>query len=216
MIQGKRVGITGGIACGKSTVGQLLQERGFPVVDADALVHQALAHDAQVHEALRKAFGNTIFDLDTQLPSRTKLAARIFENALEKQALERILHPVVRRGIQAFFEAHESSSLMFALVPLIFETDTQDYYDEVWCVASLHAQQIERMKLTRGMDDTAIQARLNNQLPLQEKMSRSHRTLYNHADMHHLQMEVDRCIKETLLNQPSVSSMPQAASSLLP
>jgi dephospho-CoA kinase len=206
----KRIGITGGIACGKSTVGHVLTSLGFPVIDADVLVHDALATRADIREALMKRFGNTVFDIDTQQLNRKALAERVFNDESDKRMVEALLHPVVRQAVQVFFVEHRERSMAFALVPLIFETRSEELYDEVWCITSTEALQIERLQSTRGMTLEEIHARLKNQMPLTEKMKRSHRTLHNHLDLNHLSMEVDRCIREALLNQAHALPSPEA------
>jgi dephospho-CoA kinase len=200
----KRIGLTGGIACGKSTVGQMLISLGFPVIDADTVVHDTLATHQAVRTALMKRFGNTVFDIDTQAMDRKALAARIFSDEDDKRMVEGLLHPIVREAIQQFFSTNQHTSLAFALVPLIFETRTESLYDEVWCITSTEALQIERLQQARGMRLEDVHARLKNQMPLKEKMKRAHRTLHNHLDLNHLNMEVDRCIRECLLNQATV------------
>ena len=176
----------------------MLVSLGFPVVDADSLVHQALETTNEVRQAVVRRFGSEIVTSETQAINRKALAARIFHNPEEKQWLEGLLHPIVRKGIQAFFQQHHTKALAFALVPLIFETQSEALYDEVWCVSSTEAQQIERLLKGRGMSLEEIHARMENQMPLPEKMKLAHRTLHNHLDEPHLRMEVERCIHEAL------------------
>jgi dephospho-CoA kinase len=197
----KRIGITGGIACGKSTVGDMLESLGFPVIDADNVVHDTLATHREVRDALMKRFGNTVFDLDTQALNRKALAQRVFTDENDRRTVEGLLHPIVRQAIEQFFQLHHARSLAFALVPLIFETQSEALYDEVWCITSTEALQVERLQRTRAMSLEEVHARLKSQMPLPEKMKRADRTLHNHLDLNHLNMEVDRCIREALLNQ---------------
>ncbi|MCE2930129.1 MAG: dephospho-CoA kinase [Vampirovibrionales bacterium] len=186
----KRIGITGGIGTGKSTVGQILQNLGYPVIDADDVVHQALAGNTTVQEALRQHFGDGVFDAETGKPSRPALAKRIFQNEADKLFLEGLLHPLVREEIKRFFQKHEGQSLAFALVPLLFESGLEVFYDEVWCVATSPDVQIARLKASRGMSDELIHARVANQWSLEEKIKRSQRVLWNDGSVEDLKAQV--------------------------
>jgi dephospho-CoA kinase len=186
----KCIGITGGIGTGKSTVGHILQGLGYPVIDADEVVHQALAENTAVQEALRQHFGEAVFDAETGKPSRPALAKRIFQNDEDKLFLEELLHPLVREEIKRFFQKHEGQSLAFALVPLLFESGLEEFYDEVWCVATSPDVQVARLKASRGMSDEQIQARLANQWSMDEKIKRSQRVLWNDGSLEDLETQV--------------------------
>ncbi len=186
----KCIGITGGIGTGKSTLGKILQGLGYPVIDADDVVHQALAGNTAVQEALRQHFGEAVFDVKTGKPSRPALAKRIFQNEADKLFLEELLHPLVREKIKRFFQKHEGQSLAFALVPLLFESGLEVFYNEVWCVATSPDVQVARLKASRGMSDEQIQARLANQWNLDEKIKRSDRVLWNDGSLEDLETQV--------------------------
>lgn len=192
----KRIVITGGIACGKSTVGRLLEAKGYAVVDADVLVHQLLAHDLTVQQALRTYFGTAVFDEKTDQPSRTALAERVFSNPQDKTFLEGLLHPLVRERMEAFFQAHQDQSLAFALIPLFFEGGSQGAYDDVWCVACDESLQIQRMQAHRQMSLLQIQSRLRSQWPLSEKIKHSNRVLWNNTDPFALEAQVEKALQE--------------------
>jgi dephospho-CoA kinase len=194
----KRIGITGAIGTGKSTVGRLLEAQGYPVIDADEVVHQALAENTAVHHALREQMGNELFDQRTGQPSRPALAKRIFHYPAEKAFLEGLLHPIVRQEIERFFTQYQAKDLAFALVPLLFESGLEPFYDEVWCVACSPAIQVSRLKVNRGMTDEQIQARLSNQWALDEKIKRSDRVLWNDGSLQALQTQVEQALSNTI------------------
>ena len=186
----KHIGITGNIGTGKSTLGRILQDLGYPVIDADDLVHHALSENTAVQATLRQHFGNSVFDAETSKPSRPALAKRIFQNEADKLFLEELLHPLVREGIKAFFLENQAKDLAFALLPLLFESGLESFYDEVWCVASSPDVQVARLKASRGMTDAQIQARLSNQWNLDEKIKRSDRVLWNDGSVEDLKAQV--------------------------
>jgi dephospho-CoA kinase len=118
------------------------------------------------------------------------LAKRIFQNDEDKLFLEELLHPLVREEIKRFFQKHEGQSLAFALVPLLFESGLEEFYDEVWCVATSPDVQVARLKASRGMSDEQIQARLANQWSMDEKIKRSQRVLWNDGSLEDLETQV--------------------------
>jgi dephospho-CoA kinase len=191
----KRIGITGGIASGKSTVGRLLQAWGYPVIDADEVVHELLSKNPDVQERLRHYFGDCVFDAETRTPNRHRLAERIFKNAADKAFMEALLHPLVRQAIQDFFDTHQAQA--FALVPLLFEGGTEMLYDEVWCVACSAPIQLERLQAYRGMTLEEAQRRIASQWSLEEKIKRSHRVLWNEGSEDELILQVKNCLKES-------------------
>ena len=190
----KCIGITGGIGTGKSTVGHILQGLGYPVIDADDVVHQALAENTAVQNALRQHFGDAVFDPETGKPFRPALAKRIFQNETDKLFLEELLHPLVREKIASFFQKHEAHALAFALVPLLFESGLESFYDEIWCVATSPEIQVARLKANRGMSDEQIQARLAHQWSLDEKIKRSDRVLWNDGSLKDLETQVHEAL----------------------
>jgi dephospho-CoA kinase len=190
----KCIGITGGIGTGKSTVGHILQGLAYPVIDADDVVHQALAENTAVQNALRQHFGDTVLDAETGKPSRPALAKRIFQNEADKLFLEGLLHPLVREAIQAFFLKHQAKDLAFALVPLLFESGLESFYDQIWCVATSPEVQIVRLKSSRGMSDEQIQARLARQWSIDEKVKRSDSVLWNDGSLADLEIQVHKAL----------------------
>ncbi|MFM7389173.1 MAG: dephospho-CoA kinase [Vampirovibrionales bacterium] len=188
----KRIAITGGIASGKSLLGSWLTAppNNYAVIDADHTVHDLLAHNAEVIEAIAERFGNTIL---LQAPhtgvDRTQLGARVFEDSTEatehRRWLEQLLHPKVAQVREAFFAEQQAhgARFVFALIPLLFETmedaSIAQQFDETWLVAIPPALQLERLQHHRGMTLEAAQARINAQYPLERKQQRATHTLWN-------------------------------------
>ncbi|MEB3206260.1 MAG: dephospho-CoA kinase [Vampirovibrionales bacterium] len=176
-----KIGITGNIGCGKSTVGGYLQGLNAAVIDADTIVHELLAHDADIQKALIEQFGSEILNPSTQQIDRAELAARIFgpQQQSDRRKVEHLLHPRVRQKIQAFFLENQGKPVAFALIPLLFENNLDFMVDETWLVAIAPDIQRERLMRHRAMSPAAIEARLAAQMPQQDKLARAHWTLWN-------------------------------------
>lgn len=193
-----RIAITGGIASGKSVVGRWLQQQGYSVIDADESVHALLAEDADVHAALNARFGDAVFDAAGTI-SRPLLGEQVFANADARHWLEALLHPKVAALRESFFEAHGGEAVVFALIPLLFETGGEASFDESWLIASSPEQQLHRLHTLRGLSLADAQARIDAQWPLDEKRRRATRVFENDASIEGLLATVQTTL-ETLLN----------------
>lgn len=167
----RRVALTGGIASGKSLVGEYLKSQDIPVIDADDVVHTLLREDDELKVKIRSHFGKTVFREDGTI-NRPALGAIVFRDPEKRQLLESWIHPKTRETIEKFFQQHQHEPLGVAIIPLLLETGTERHYDEVWLLEADEAQQIERLMTKRNMTREEAQARLNSQMPLSEKRQR--------------------------------------------
>jgi dephospho-CoA kinase len=176
----KVIGITGTIASGKSLVGKILTEQGFPVIDTDVIVHDLFAHSASLKQAICGRFGNGVLTSDGSGIDRTKLGAVIFADAAARKDLEAIVHPAtIEECEQQVLQAGEKSAVVFVLVPLLFEAKQEHRYDEIWAVHTDLSVLRERLRARNQFTDQEIDARLSAQLSQSEKISRAHRTIDN-------------------------------------
>jgi dephospho-CoA kinase len=170
----KRIGLTGGIACGKSAVGQWFEQHGIPVWDADTAVHTLLNTNPIVQHQLKAWFGDAVI-LPNGEANRPLMGKRVFAEAGLKKQLEGLLHPLVRNSMAAFFAEVQQTlptvPFAIAMIPLLFENGLQGQFDAVWVVHATQAQQIDRMRTNRGMDEGAIMARLASQWCLEQKIA---------------------------------------------
>jgi dephospho-CoA kinase len=167
------VGLTGGIATGKSTFARLLRERGLPVVDADEL-SRAAARTAPVLEAIAREFGPEYLAEDGQL-DRKRMGALVFADPAARERLEAILHPAIRSAMAAETArlAREGHPLAFYDTPLLYEAGLGD---QVECVVVVYAPRVEQLdRITRrdGLSRADAQARLAAQLDIEEKARRA-------------------------------------------
>ncbi|MBQ2700069.1 MAG: dephospho-CoA kinase, partial [Clostridia bacterium] len=140
----KIIGVTGGIACGKSTLCNTLRELGAPVWDADASSRALTAPGGRALPAIRQAFGDTVFFSDGTL-NRPKLGSIVFNNDAARQQLNGIVHPLVYEDMEAFLRENSGEQAVFLDVPLLFETGYDRRCDEVWCAWLPTQTQLERL-----------------------------------------------------------------------
>jgi dephospho-CoA kinase len=178
------VGLTGGIASGKSTFAAALREAGAPVVDADRLAREAVRRGSPALDAIVGAFGPDVLGADGEL-DRPRMAARVFGDPAARARLEAIVHPAVRRAVAAETArlAAEGHDVAFYDVPLLFETGLDR---EVDCVVVVHAPreaQRERLAARDGLAPAEAEVRLAAQLPVEEKARRADILVTNEGDV---------------------------------
>ena len=174
------LGITGGIATGKSTLTRaLLRELPAEVFDADQCAHELLAGDADVQAALRAEFGSSVFDADGR-PDRAALRTLVFHDDSTRARLEAILHPVIRGRWSALAATAKSGKKWLCFdIPLLYETAIETQFDRVIVVACSSDTQRQRLRVARGLSDELAARILAAQLDLREKISRCHHLIWN-------------------------------------
>ncbi len=176
------IGITGGIATGKSTFRRVLQERtGATVFDADAAARTLVNDDPEVGALLREEFGAGIFSATGEL-NRAALRAIVFAEPEKKRALEQILHPRIR--LQWAAEAKQSrltGELFLADIPLLYETNGETLCDAVVVVACSALLQQERLMQRAQLSQTDAVAMIAAQMPLAEKIARADHLVWNNG-----------------------------------
>jgi dephospho-CoA kinase len=177
------IGITGGIATGKSSFCECLREvlPAAKFFNADQAAHD-LVDLPEVKQEIQKKFGSGIFSLDEGL-NREKLRAIIFGDATRKRALERILHPRIRRQWRAEAKKHRNSSdFFFADIPLLYETGGETLCDRVVVVGCSHEMQVVRLMKRMSIEASEAKQMINSQMPLEEKIRRGDHVAWNNGD----------------------------------
>jgi dephospho-CoA kinase len=188
----KVFGLTGGIGSGKSTVAQLLRERGVPVVDADELAREAVAPGSAGLAEVLAAFGPELLGSDGAL-DRKRLGAVVFADETARKRLNSITHPLVRRLSQERFAALDAQGQALAAydVPLLFEVGLDAVLKPVVLVAATEATQVARVTARDGSTEADARARIAAQLPLAEKRQRADHVLENDGTRAELAAQLD-------------------------
>lgn len=164
------IGLTGGIASGKSTVSAELRKMGVPVFDADAEARSAVNKGSEGLALVAAAFGSEYLTAAGEL-DRAKVSELVFHDKQALKTLENIIHKIVWQRAESFLENCRASKQQAAVldVPLLIETGWHRQVDCVWLVAVSRRQQIERAMLRSGMTEEEVTARIEAQMPLAEK-----------------------------------------------
>ncbi len=164
------LGLTGGIASGKTEAARKLAELGATIIDADVISHALTAPGGPALEAIRARFGEGVFCDDGTLDRRA-LADRVFDSQTERRALEAIIHPAVQREmLRRIDEAGAAGEKLCVLVvPLLYETAMDAMCDEVWCTCADRAEQLRRVMERDGLDKQRAEARIESQFPEGER-----------------------------------------------
>ncbi|HIK22453.1 MULTISPECIES: dephospho-CoA kinase [unclassified Thermosynechococcus] len=186
-----RLGITGGIACGKSVVaGYLQQQYGVPIVDADILARQGVAVGTPIYQAIVDRYGEGICRNDGTL-DRSRLGEIIFAQPQERQWLEAQIHPWVIAEMEQAIDTCEQP-LLALVIPLLFEVHLEGLVDHIWVVAATPEQQLARLQQRDRLAGHAAAQRLASQLPLEEKIRRADTVLWNTGSREELYRQVDQ------------------------
>ena len=195
-----RIALTGGIACGKSTLAKFLRELGIRLLDADDVVHELEAPGGASVPAIVARFGAGVLAADGSV-DRPKLAGIVFADAAARRDLEAILFPLVRSRLRAFTSEAarrgrppSTVPLYIAIIPLLFESHWEGDYDIILAITSPLECQIHRMMRTRGYSRVQAEARLAAQMPVAEKAARADFVVVNDSTHEHLKDEARRLV----------------------
>lgn len=166
------IGLTGGIASGKSSVARLIEERGVPVIDADQLAREVVLPGSAALENIATLFGRDVIAADGTL-DRKRLGAMVFTDFDKRRQLEAILHPEIRRlgEVKVAKAVAEGHGLLVYMAPLLIEAGAADRVDEIWVVTVRPEIQLERLIARDGIDREAAQRVIDSQMSLAEKAS---------------------------------------------
>ena len=167
----RRIALTGGIATGKSYVVSRMREAAVPVIDADVLAREAVAHGTEGLAAVVRRFGPDILTGEGLL-DRARLGKIVFHDTAARRDLEGIVHPFVRARIDAFFHGLPKN-VRFAVadIPLLYETGRQRQFDKVIVVACARDTQVERIMARDGLAREEAERRIAAQLPIAAKVA---------------------------------------------
>jgi dephospho-CoA kinase len=183
------LGITGGIASGKTTVMTLLAKAGIPTISSDDLAHDCIRRGKPAYRAILARFGREILGSDSQI-DRKKLGAIVFPDPVRRRRLEKIVHPCVAKGLRQFIKRHHG---VIALdIPLLFEAGYEKWFDKIIVVYASKADQIRRLGRRNGLSRQEALQRISAQMPLAAKRRRADKIIYNTGTLKHLRRQLLR------------------------
>jgi dephospho-CoA kinase len=164
------IGLTGGIASGKSSVARILEALGVVVVDADQLAREAVAPGVEAYCSIVDEFGDGILNTDRSI-NRQALAKIVFADSAARRRLERITHPAIARLAEERLTAlrNAGTPVVVYMAPLLIEAGVTSRVDEIWVVYADRETQVVRLMLRDGLSRDEAQQRLAAQMPMEEK-----------------------------------------------
>ena len=192
---GKIIGITGGIASGKSTVTTYLRQQGFQVVDADAVVHQLQKPGGRLYQVLVQHFGQEIL-LEKGELNRPLLASLIFSNPEEREWSKQTQGEIIREELATLRDKlTQTEAIFFMDIPLLFEQDYSAWFDETWLVYVDRDVQLERFMKRDQLSKEVAESRLAIQWSLEEKKKLASHILDNNGSRDQLVSQVVKLLE---------------------
>lgn len=187
------IGITGSIACGKSTVSNYLKEKGYTIIDADKLGHIALTSD-EVKEKLKKSFGYII--LENNEISREKLGKLVFGNNENLKVLNSIVHPYIRKIILQLQEKHRDERLVFLDIALLFEAGFEDLVEKIIVVHVDEKIQLARLMSRNALSKEQAMFRIESQMSSNDKSKLGNYVINNSNTKEETYRQIDLILDE--------------------
>lgn len=192
----KIIGLTGGIATGKSTVSELLTAYGFKVVDADVASRKAVKKGSKGLDQIREKFGQEAIDDNGEM-NRKYVGELVFNNPEQRIELNKIVHPIVREIMEEEKNHYLNEGYNVIMdIPLLFENDLQDTVDEVWVVYTSESVQIERLMERNDLSQEDAKARVYSQISIDKKSRMADHVIDNLGDKLELKQNLQQLLEE--------------------
>ncbi|MBE0338896.1 dephospho-CoA kinase [Paenibacillus sp. 23TSA30-6] len=188
------IGLTGGIATGKSTVSALLVAKGALLIDADAIAREVMLPGHPVLAAVIQHFGQAVMNSDGTL-HRKKLGEIVFGDPVQRQALNDITHPAIREEMRTRMESYEREhpdKLVLADIPLLYESGLESLYDEIMVVYVPRDVQLQRLILRDGLTEEQAGLRLSSQMDIEHKRSLADIVIDNSGTQAETKLQIDQ------------------------
>ena len=191
----KIIGITGGIASGKSTVTNYLRQKGYQVIDADQVVHELQAKGGKLYQALVSWLGSAILNEAGEL-DRPKLSQLIFSSQENLAKSSQLQNNIIRKELaNRRDQLAKTEETFFMDIPLLFEQDYADWFDEAWLVYVNPETQIKRLKARNGYSQEEAQQRLASQMKLEDKVPYADFVIKNDGNLEELIEQIDKKLR---------------------
>ncbi|MBC6975484.1 dephospho-CoA kinase [Bacillus sp. Xin] len=191
------IGLTGGIASGKSTVSQMFREMNIPVIDADIIAREVVEKGKEAYKEIVEVFGEEILQADGEL-NRPKLGSIVFHNEEKRLHLNKIVHPAVRKEMNAQKDMYikEDVQAIVLDIPLLFESKLTELVDQILVVAVAPSTQLERLMKRNGFIEEEAKARIDSQMSLAEKVTLANKVIYNDGTIAETKAQLQLILKE--------------------
>ena len=190
------IGITGGIASGKSTVTEFLRQQGYQVIDADQVVHELQEPGGRLYQALLSAFGPAILQEDGRL-NRPKLGAMIFGNPQLLAQSSQLQNEIIREELARRRDLlAETEDFFFMDLPLLFELEYDNWFDQIWLVDVTEETQLSRLMTRNALSQEEAEKRIAAQLSLQEKRNRADVLIDNNGPLELTQEQLREALQK--------------------
>ena len=196
------IGLTGGIASGKSTVIQYIRYQGYPVIDADKLGHQVLEPGNPGYSKVIEKFGKGILNKDKTV-NRLVLGGIVFSNPSKLKALNEISHPIIAEMILKEFESllsEDSNGIVFLEAALLIEANWYNMCHQIWVVTLEAAEASRRLQKRDGLSESEARSRLESQLTAKERLAYANVVLQNDGSRRDLFSQTQRALEELQSN----------------
>ncbi|MCY7013124.1 dephospho-CoA kinase [Streptococcus sanguinis] len=190
------IGITGGIASGKSTVTEFLRRQGYQVIDADQVVHELQEPGGRLYQALLSTFGSSILQEDGRL-DRPKLGAMIFGNPELLEQSSQIQNQIIREELAGRRDLlAETEDIFFMDLPLLFELQYEDWFDQIWLVDVTEETQLSRLMSRNALSQEEAEKRIAAQLSLREKRKRANVLIDNNGSLEETRQQIRNALQK--------------------
>ena len=191
------IGLTGSIASGKSTVSKMLEEKGYPIIDADKVARQVVEPGSETLKKIEVLFGAEVIKQDGTM-DREKVGALIFSNPAMRKQLNDIIHPAIRgemlRQRSAFLAEGYQTIIMD--IPLLFESKLQHFVDKILVVSVTEENQLARLMLRNGLSEQDAKSRISSQLPMTVKEEGADAVIYNNGTVEETALQLERILEQ--------------------
>ena len=190
------IGITGGIASGKSTVTEFLRQQGYQVIDADQVVHELQEPGGRLYQALLSTFGSAILQEDGRL-DRSKLGAMIFGNPELLAQSSQIQNKIIREELADRRDLLAETQVVFFMdLPLLFELQYEDWFDQIWLVDVTEKTQLSRLMSRNALSQEEAEKRIAAQLSLREKRKRADVLIDNNGSLEETRQQISNALQK--------------------
>lgn len=184
----KKIGLTGVMGAGKSSVIALLKKYNINVLDCDAINHELLQKGNKGYNQLVSIFDKQILDEEANI-DKAKMADVIFKNDESRKLVESFLHPLIKEEINERIKKI-NQKIVVVEVPLLFEIGWEDEFDEIWVVACSEQIRLERLMMYRGISYKEAKRRIDKQMAQELKIKKANFVLYNDYDLAYLEQQI--------------------------